>query len=129
MEFTLKRTIQSKAIDIYNAWLSSKGHTAMTGGNATASDQVGAKFTAWDGYINGKNLELEPGKRILQSWRTAQFKKDEEDSQIEIRLDEQDGQTEITLNHSNVPEGGEHYIKGWDVHYFDPMKDYFSKQN
>lgn len=36
-----------------------------------------------------------------------------------------DGETELTLTHSNVPESGEHYIKGWDEHYFKPMKAYF----
>mgnify|MGYP000126532143 CR=1 FL=1 len=50
---------------------------------------------------------------------------DEEESQIEITLKEIDGETELTLTHSMVPESGEHYIKGWDEHYFQPMKAYF----
>ena len=72
-----------------------------------------------------KNIELEPFNRILRSWRTSQFEKDEKDSQIEILLNEVNGQTELTLIHSNVPESGEHYIKGWDEHYFQPMKKIF----
>lgn len=36
-----------------------------------------------------------------------------------------EGHTHI---HTKVPESGEHYIKGWDNHYFKPMKDYFSKK-
>ncbi len=127
MEFTLTTKIEASAEQIYNAWLSSDGHTNMTGGPATITDKVGDRFTAWDGYIEGKNIKLEPFTRIVQSWRTAQFKEDEEDSQLEIILDESDGQTELTLNHTHVPEGGEHYIKGWDNHYFQPMKKYFSK--
>ena len=127
MEFTLKATIKATAEQIYNAWLSSDGHTNMTGGKATTSNKIGDSFTAWDGYIGGKNMELEPNKRILQSWRTAQFLENEVDSQIEVLLNEVDGQTELTLNHTNVPESGEHYIKGWGVHYFEPMKEYFSK--
>ena len=127
MEFTLKTTIDASAEKIYTAWLSSEGHTKMTGGVATISDQVGASFTAWDGYIEGKNLELEPYRRIVQSWRTSQFEEEEPDSQLEILLNEVDGQTELTLIHTNVPESGEHYIKGWDNHYFEPMKAYFSE--
>ena len=121
MEFTLKTKIDATPEQIYKAWLSSEGHTNMTGGSATISDKIGENFIAWDGYIEGKNIELEPFKRILQSWRTSQFEEEEEDSQIEILLNEIDGQTELTLIHSNVPESGEHYIKGWDNHYFQPM--------
>ena len=127
MEFTLKTKIDATAEQIYRAWLSSDGHTNMTGGIANVSDKIGDNFTAWDGYIEGQNMELEPFNRILQSWRTSQFEKDEEDSQIEIQLSEFNGQTELTLIHTNVPESGEHYIKGWDNSYFQPMKIYFSK--
>ena len=127
MRFTLKTKIDATAEQIYKAWLSSNGHTKMTGGIANISDKIGDNFTAWNGYIQGKNIELEPYIRILQSWRTSQFEKDEEDSQIEILLQEGDNQTTLTLIHTNVPESGEHYVKGWDDHYFQPMKSYFSK--
>lgn len=127
MEFTLKTKINAVAKEIYTSWLSSKGHTKMTGGAATISDKIGDSFTAWDGYIKGRNLELEPHIRILQSWRTSQFEEHEENSQIEILLKEVEGQTELTLIHTNVPESGEHYKKGWDNHYFQPMKEHFSK--
>ena len=127
MEFTLKTEIEATAKEIYITWLDSKGHSRMTGGEATASNKVGVSFTAWDGYIEGKNLALEPYNRIVQSWRTSQFESHEVDSEIVILLKELDGRTELTLNHTNVPESGEHYIKGWDTHYFQPMKAYFSK--
>ena len=127
MEFTLKTRIKASAKEIYNTWLDGEGHTKMTGGAATGSNEIGAQFTAWDGYIQGRNIELEPYRRIVQSWRTTQFKEKEEDSQIEILLHEVDGKTDLTLIHSKVPEDGEHYMQGWDDHYFQPMKAYFSK--
>ena len=126
MEFTLNTKINATAKEIYITWLNSEGHMKMTGGAANISDKIGDGFTAWDGYIEGKNIELEPYGRILQSWRTSQFEENEEDSQIEVLLNEVDGQTELTLIHTNVPESGEHYKKGWDDHYFQPMKAYFS---
>lgn len=126
MEFTLKTTINASAQAIYTTWLHSEGHTKMTGGSATISDQVGATFTTWDDFIEGKNIELEPYRKIVQSWRTTQFAAAEPDSRLTILLNEVDGQTELTLIHSNVPESGEHYKKGWENHYFQPMKAYFS---
>ena len=127
MEFRLTTMINATPSGIYNAWLSSEGHAAMTGGEASASHEVGARFTAWDGYIWGKNLVLEPNQRIVQSWRTTEFESGDEDSRIEIVLNGVDGQTELTLHHSNLPEHGSQYKKGWDDHYFQPMKRYFTK--
>ncbi len=126
MEFTLKTKINTTAEKIYTAWLDSEGHSKMTGGAATIIGIVGEKFSAWDEYIEGKNLELEQNKKILQSWRTSEFEEHEQDSRLEILLNEVDGQTEITLIHTNLPDHGEQYKTGWDNHYFQPMKNYFS---
>lgn len=128
MEFTLITNFPTSAKKIYKAWLSTQGHTKMTLGTAFTSDKVGDPFSAWDGYINGKNIELVPYTKIVQSWRSSQFEEHEKDSQIEILLKELDGITELTLTHSNVPESGEHYKKGWDDHYFKPMKVYFQNK-
>jgi activator of HSP90 ATPase len=128
MKFTLKTTLNATAQDIYTAWLSSKGHTAMTGASATISAVVGKKFTAWDGYISGTNIELVPYNKIVQAWRTTSFKDTDEDSNIEIVMNETNQKTELTLTHSNIPKDGEDYKKGWEDYYFKPMKDYFSKK-
>ncbi|MFT4660387.1 MAG: activator of HSP90 ATPase [Patiriisocius sp.] len=125
MEFTISTLIDASPEQIYKTWLSSDGHTKMTGGQATSSDEVGERFTAWEGYIEGKNIELEQFGRILQSWRTTEFEENEEDSQIEILLTEKGSQTELTLIHTKLPESGEHYKNGWDKHYFQPMNSYF----
>jgi activator of HSP90 ATPase len=87
MKFTIKTTINALPEVIYNAWLSSKGHSEMTGGEANISDLTGDTFTTWDGYICGKNLLLKENKKIVQSWRTSEFEDHEPDSQIEIQLD------------------------------------------
>lgn len=125
IEFTVTETIPASAAEIYQAWLSSDGHTSMTGGEANCSDEVGGEFDAWDGYISGENLELEQDQRIVQSWRTSQFDDSELDSQIEITLETVEAGTKVTLHHTSVPDGGGHYRGGWQDHYFDPMKEYF----
>ena len=127
MEFTVKTQINATAKETYNAWLSSKTHSDMTGGEAIASNKKGEDFSAWDGYISGTNLDLIEYSKIVQSWRTDDFSKEEEDSILSIELKELNGGTEIKLTHTNLPEHGEQYIEGWEEHYFTPMKAYFSK--
>jgi uncharacterized protein YndB with AHSA1/START domain len=70
-DFELSSTIPATPEAIYEAWLDSATHSAMTGGEAEASNQLGAPHSAWDGYITGENLELGPGIRIVQTWRTV----------------------------------------------------------
>ena len=127
--FTLTTTIPASAQDIYEAWLDSLAHTEMTGGEAIMSDEVGAEVAAWDGYITGRNLELVPGERIVQSWRTSEFSDAHEDSIITVTLEEVEDGTLLTLVHSKVPEGQTSYEEGgWEEHYFEPMKEYFAKR-
>ncbi len=125
---TISTILPATVKQIYTAWLSSKGHTAMTGSKATCSATVGKTFTAWDGYIEGKNLELGPNKRIVQSWRTSEFPEDAKDSRVEILLEKVKNGTKITLHHTNIPKGQkQQYKDGWEEYYFSPMKDYFEK--
>jgi activator of HSP90 ATPase len=128
MEFTIKAKIKATAEKIYSAWLNSEGHTKMTGGEALVSDKEGDIFSAWDGYIEGRNIKLEPFSIIIQTWRTSEFEDKDEDSQIELILRENQGVTEITLIHRNLTESGEQYRQGWIDNYFEPMKTYFSKK-
>ncbi len=127
MEFEISTTIPANPDEVYKAWLDSKGHSKMTGSKAKVSDKIGGGFAAWDGYISGTNLELKPGKKIVQSWRTSEFADSEEDSRIEITLAPAKGGTKLTLRHSNLPAHGEQYRQGWADSYFDPMKEYFGK--
>ena len=125
-EFTLVVTINAKAEKFYEAYLSSEGHTALTGSPARVDGTVDGDFTAWDGYIQGMFLELEKNKRIVQAWRTAEFPAEAEDSIVEILLEEDHGKTKMTINHSNIPEGqADEYKTGWEDFYFKPMREYF----
>lgn len=114
---------------VYKAWLNSKEHFAFTGSKAKATIKVGGSFSAWDDYISGKNLELEPFKRIVQSWRSTDFPNSSEDSRLELIFEKTSGGTKLTLIHSNIPEGqADSYKKGWKEFYFTPMKKYFEKK-
>ena len=112
---------------VYAAWMGSKGHGAMTGSGAKVPAKVGSVYSAWDGYITGKTLELQHGSRIVQSWRTTDFDADEPDSRLEVLLEKASTGTKVTLVHTNIPAGhGPEYRKGWLDFYFRPMKEYFA---
>lgn len=127
LQFEVSAVIPAAPAAIYRAWLDSEGHSAMTGAAAEASAKPGAPFTAWDGYIQGRNLELEPSRRIVQSWRTVEFSDSEPDSRLEILFEPVPGGTQVTIRHSNLPPHGGQYEQGWVDSYFEPMKRYFER--
>ena len=125
IEFELSDHFKASPETLFAAWLNSEQHSGMTGSPAKVSDQVGEAFNAWEDYIYGKNLELEPPRRILQHWRTSEFENDDDDSLLEI-LFEPDGEgTKVTIRHSHLPAHGMQYKQGWIDAYFEPMKAYF----
>jgi len=78
LSFTITTEIPASPQQVYNAWLDSEAHNAMTdGAGAIQSPIVGAKHEAHGDYISGENLEIIPNKKIVQSWRTTAFKADE----------------------------------------------------
>jgi uncharacterized protein YndB with AHSA1/START domain len=126
--FRLSIIVSALPERVYSAWLDSGAHTAFTGGEAKIDPAIGGKFTAWDGYILGRTVELLQGRRIVQTWRTKEFPSGSPDSRVEIQLEFAEGGTRLTILHSNIPEGqGERYRKGWNDHYFQPMREYFAR--
>ena len=113
--------------EIYTAWIDSIGHRDITGGNAHIDPRQGGNFSAWDGYISGILLKLEPNKRIVQSWRTTDFHPLDPSSMVEILLEANENGTLLTLKQTELPKGqAEKYKQGWQEFYFVPMLGYFT---
>ena len=125
---TLWEIFPASPREIYEAWLSS-AHGKMVGSTATVDPRVGGAFTAWDGYIRGTTLELEPYRRIVQAWRTTEFSAASPDSRLELLLEQVEGGTRLTIRHTEIPEGKSASLEqGWIDHYFRPMKEYFARK-
>jgi uncharacterized protein YndB with AHSA1/START domain len=125
LSFEVEAVIPATPEQIWDAWLSSEGHAAITGAPAEASAEVGGAFSAWDGYIRGHNRELERPGRIVQDWRTAEFGDDEVDSRLTVTLEAVDGGTRVRIRHERLPRHGGQYEQGWIDHYFEPMTAHF----
>ena len=128
-------TIEQKTLlhalpdEVYDTLLDPRKHSEFTGSKATGKAKVGAKFTAWNGYISGKNIDLEKGKRIVQEWVTTEWPENNPPSRLEFTFKEVDGKTELTMVQSNVPTDQEEELKqGWIDYYWKPLKYYFEKR-
>jgi activator of HSP90 ATPase len=127
---TIKQTVlvDASPLEVYEAYVDPKKHTAFTGQRAAGTPKVGGKFTAGDEYISGKFLVLEKGRRIQQEWTTTEWPQGYPPSLLELTVKAKGKKTELTMVHSKVPEEQvEYYAGGWKEWYWEPLKKYFAK--
>jgi activator of HSP90 ATPase len=128
-QFDMSATFPVSPEEVYRAWLDSDAHGEMTGSPAEIDPAVGGAFSAWEGYITGKTLELVPGKKIVQEWRTTEFPEGSPPSLLTLVFEAAKTGTRLRLSHNNIPDGqAEEYKTGWEDFYFTPMKEYFQNQ-
>ena len=126
---TQRVLVSASPDEVYSSLMESKSHAEVTGSPAKMSSKVGGTFTAWDGYISGKNLELAPGKKIVQEWRTTEWPEGYPPSKLVITLTSKGGGTELKMVHSKVPaEQRDDYADGWRSCYWDPLREHFAKK-
>src|SRR5665647_326450 len=99
-----KVTIPASPEEVYEAFVDPKKHSEFTGAKATGKAKVGAKFTAWDGYIFGTYLAFEPAKCLAQEWQSTDWPEGYPPSKFELTFKAVPGGTEITMTHSNIPK-------------------------
>jgi activator of HSP90 ATPase len=128
---TIRQTelIPAKPADVYEGLIDAEMHTEFTGSKATSDQRVGGRFTAWDGYIFGRNLKLEKAKRIVHAWKTTEWPADYPPSTVEFTFKESRKGTELIMVHSNVPaDQADSHRQGWIDFYWKPLKLYFRKR-
>eukprot|EP00184_Porphyridium_aerugineum_P001972 CAMPEP_0184706204 /NCGR_PEP_ID=MMETSP0313-20130426/36639_1 /TAXON_ID=2792 /ORGANISM="Porphyridium aerugineum, Strain SAG 1380-2" /LENGTH=483 /DNA_ID=CAMNT_0027167751 /DNA_START=248 /DNA_END=1700 /DNA_ORIENTATION=- len=110
-------------MDLYLALMDSRRVSGYTMKKADISDQVGGAFSIKNGYITGTNVELVPGKRIVQKWRMAKYEPDDLYTDVVISIAENEGQTEMNLIQSGIPESLRHETEvEWRVETFERMR-------
>jgi activator of HSP90 ATPase len=120
-------TFNARAKDVYELLMDAEKHSAITGGDAVViSPKAGGKFNI-GGYIEGANLELVPGRKIVQSWRYEDWPKGHYSKAI-FDFKEENGKTKMTFTQAGIPAEFYDDIKqGWIDYYWAPMKEMLKK--
>ena len=127
--FQLEMIVAAEPQRVFSAWMDGREHAAFTGGGeAVVEPWAGGRFIAWDGYIHGILLGVDEGKRIVQTWRTAEFPPESRDSRLVVEFEPARGGTRVMVRHSDLPPNHlKRYEKGWMEHYLKPLVRYFAK--
>ena len=113
---------------VYAALIESRQHAQFTGAPAKISARVGGAFSCYDGYITGVNVELVPGQRIVQAWRSQGWPKGFHSLVTFALAKAPGGKTRLTFTHLGVPAGDfKAKSQGWKTHYWEPLKAFLEK--
>lgn len=126
---------KAKRARVYEALTDSKQFDAVTklsaamtsgmvpAGSAPASmsREAGGAFSAFGGYVTGRQIELAPGERIVQAWRAGSW-----DAGVysiaRFELLEQGAGTKLVFDHTGFPSGeAAHLAEGWRGNYWEPL--------
>src|SRR3989442_5520487 len=126
---TIRESVLFKASphEVYEALMDSRKHAGFTGERAEISREAGGRISAYDGYIEGTNLELLPDTKIVQRWRSSAWP-DGHYSTVIFELKRTTGGTRLSLTQSGVAEEDyEAQKEGWVESYWEKMKKTLEK--
>jgi activator of HSP90 ATPase len=110
---------------LYEMYMDSKLHTKATGMPARLGRKSGAGFKAFGGMIEGKTLQLVPGKMIVQAWRSSAWKQADGDSILILTFQKEGSGGRVDLAHVNVPPHDHKGVtNGWKKYYWKPWRAY-----
>ena len=109
---------------IFDALLDAKQFAAFTGMPAMIDPVAGGAFTTFGGMIQGRNVEIISGQRLVQAWRPTSWDPGVY-SMVHFELKPRGSATTLILDHTGFPEGDfDHLDLGWYLRYWNPMKKY-----
>ncbi|MCX6252084.1 MAG: SRPBCC family protein [Bacteroidetes bacterium] len=111
---------------VYQLIMDQKKHAAFTGSKAVMSTKVNGKFSVFDGYCLGYNIELIGGKKIVQAWHFAEEGwPDDHFSTCTFLFSKVGDKTKLIFLQTGVPEENLDALReGWKQFYWEPMKAY-----
>lgn len=98
-----------------------------SGEPAEMSTEPGTEFSLFDGSIEGKNLEFEENRKIVQEWYFGE--EEETPSIVTIKLHPHANGTSVELRHNDIPdEAYEDMVEGWNDVYFEALSEFYGEE-
>jgi|HubBroStandDraft_1064217.scaffolds.fasta_scaffold491325_2 uncharacterized protein YndB with AHSA1/START domain len=124
-----KVTIGATPKRVYEALVDERKHARFTGERAVISRKVGGAFACYGRHLSGFNVDLVPGKRIVQAWRSSGWPAGTFSIATFALSGSRRGGTRLRFTHVGVPASSRAHInQGWRTFYWKPLKAYLEMQ-
>jgi activator of HSP90 ATPase len=118
-------TINAPPDRIYELLTNGAKFGDVTGKPGKGGGAPGAFFSLFDGWLQGRQVELVANERIAQAWRFMDWEPGIY-SAVRFELKPEGTGTRIILDQDGVPEAFHEHVKtNWDGFYFAPFKKHF----
>ena len=114
--------IEASPAAVYGVLTNAEDFARMTGGRSAAiSKEVGGEVSLFGGDIRARNVELVPGKRVVQAWRSKAWPEGVY-SIVRFELAPAGKGTKLTFDQAGHPEEAQAMLEGgWSKMYWQPM--------
>lgn len=112
--------------EVYEILMDAEMHGDFTRSEVEMDPVVNGEFSVFEGYCQGRNLELIPGKKIVQEWNFAEDGWPEDYFTIcTFDLSDFEGGTKLIFIQKGIPSDSYEALRvGWEEYYWEPMKEY-----
>lgn len=119
--FELSRTVSLTPLEAFHAFADSKALAKLLGQGA--SSKPDGTVHAPQGFVFGRALDVEPGKRLVRSYRATTFADGTEDARAELRFEPVGrGATLVSVHQTGLPQGqADACIALWLERCLDPL--------
>lgn len=129
---TIKQKVKFRASPdwIYQQLTDSKHHANLTRKKAKISRKIGGAFSTLAGQVSGINVDLVPGKRLVQAWRSKDFPVGIFSMATFQLSATKSGGTELVLTHRGVPKELIPKVeKNWRKLYWDKIRELVARRS
>ena len=99
----------------------------VTGKPGKGGGSAGAMFSLFDEWLEGRQIELVPGERVVQAWRFRDWAPGVY-SIVRFTLTPEGAGTRLAVHHDAYPaEFHDHLATNWRPFYFEPFAKHFAK--
>jgi uncharacterized protein YndB with AHSA1/START domain len=115
-------TLNASPDAVYGVLTGSEAFARMTGGRAAdIGKEAGGAISLFGGDIRGRNIELVPGQRVVQAWRSQAWPEGVYSIiRFELRADGRG--TKLVFDQAGHPEEASAMLEGgWHQMYWQPM--------
>jgi len=132
MSIHQEAVIPASPRQVYEYLTSGELFAAATEMPAEISDREGERFSLFGDRVEGRQIELVPGVRVVQAWRFGRAHPDEWEpgvySIVRFTLRPEGDATFFAADHDAIPPEWEEHIRGgYPSFYTDPLARYFAR--
>jgi uncharacterized protein YndB with AHSA1/START domain len=137
MSIKQQARIPASPAQVYAILADAEALSALSGMSGQAGGSEGEEFSAFDGHVTGRQIDLVPDQRVVQAWRFPVWEPGKY-TIVRFTLEAEAGGTRLIIDQDGEPEQADilgchqtwrdHLDANWPAFYLTPLTRHFEAQ-